>query len=135
METFKYLQSKLEFGSIIKTSNNLSRFTIYRFELFYIIVPLLLKYNIWFITDNRNSQYNKLLYIIENNIKLGKNLPNFIPEYNPYDLTNPEIIYNLSYFKNWFIGFTMAEGSFYVQPLVFRSGTKGKTKIKKLYLV
>jgi len=112
METFKYFQSKLGFGSIIKTSNTLSRFIIYQFELFYIIVPLLLKYNIWFITKNRNNQYNKLLYTIENNIKLGKFLPSFILRYNPYNLTDPDVIYNLSYFKNWFIGFTMAEGSF-----------------------
>jgi len=39
-------QSKLGFGSIIKTSKTLSQVIIYQFELFYIIVPLLLKYNI-----------------------------------------------------------------------------------------
>jgi hypothetical protein len=110
METFKYFQSKLRFGSIIKTSITLSRFIIYRFELFYIIVPLLLKYNIWFITNNRHNQNNKLLYIIENNIKLGNSLPNFIPNYNPYNLSDTNVIYNLPYFKNLFIGFTLVEG-------------------------
>lgn len=49
---------------------------------------------------------------IENNIKLGKNLLNIIPNYNPYDLNDPNIIFNLSYFCNWFVGFTMAECSF-----------------------
>lgn len=59
MDTFKYFQSKLGFGSIVKLNNTLSLFRIYWFELFYIIVPLLINNNIWFLTTNRNNQYNQ----------------------------------------------------------------------------
>jgi hypothetical protein len=69
MATFEYLLGKLHFGVIAKVSSTVSRLIIYNFELKYILVPLLLKHGLFFLTENRINQYNLLLYTLEHNIK------------------------------------------------------------------
>ena len=83
LATFEYLLSKLHFGVIGKINSTTSKLIIYNFELKYILVPLLLKHNLFFLTKNRMNQYNLLLYTIENNIKKWEFLPEAIPNYIP----------------------------------------------------
>jgi hypothetical protein len=67
------LLNKLNFGTIKRVSDTLSKFVVNNFELKYILVPLFLMNNLYFLTENRIDQSNLLLYTIENNIK-KKNL-------------------------------------------------------------
>lgn len=69
LATFEYILGKLHFGVIAKVDSTLSKLVIYNFELKYILVPLLLKNNLFFLTENRINQYNLLLYTLDNNIK------------------------------------------------------------------
>lgn len=69
LATFEYILGKLHFGVIAKIDSTLSKLVIYNFELKYILVPLLLKNNLYFLTENRINQYNLLLYTLDNNIK------------------------------------------------------------------
>lgn len=140
LATFEYLLSKLHFGVIGKINSTTSKLIIYNFELKYILVPLLLKHNLFFLTRNRINQYNLLLYTIENNIKKWELLPNVIPNYIPWVLETPEdIIRNVWYFKDWFIGFVVAEGSFYVQAnkeICFNVGQRGNSVLMNtIYLL
>ena len=69
LATFEYILSKLHFGIIVIISPTLSKLVIYNFELKYILVPLLLKHKLFFLTQNRINQYNLLLYTLDNNVK------------------------------------------------------------------
>jgi phosphoribulokinase len=69
LATFEYILSKLHFGVIAKINPTLSKLVIYNFELKYVLVPLLLKHGLFFLTENRINQYNLLLYTLENNVK------------------------------------------------------------------
>jgi len=69
MATFEYILGKLHFGVIARINSTTSKLVIYNFELKYILVPLLLKYELFFLTENRINQYNLLLYTLEHNIK------------------------------------------------------------------
>ena len=61
IETFEFIRNKLNMGAISKIVTNSSKFVLYNFELKYILVPLLLKYGLFFLTENRTNQYNLLL--------------------------------------------------------------------------
>ena len=137
--TFEHILGKLHFGVIAKIDSNLSKLVIYQFELKYILVPLLLKHGLFFLTENRINQYNLLLYTLENNIKKWELLPNAIPNYSPLVLNNPENIRNIWYFKDWFVGFVVAEGSFFIQAnkeICFSIGQKGNSALMNaIYLL
>lgn len=140
LATFEYLISKLHFGVIAKINSTTSKLVIYNFELKYILVPLLLKHNLFFLTKNRSNQYNLLLYTLENNIKKWEFLPEVFPNYIPWDMETPkDIMQNVLYFKDWFIGFVVAEGSFYVQAnkeICFNVGQKGNSVLMEtIYLL
>ena len=116
LATFEYILSKLHFGIIAKVSPTLCKLVLYNFELKYILVPLLLKHGLFFLTENRINQYNLLLYTLDNNVKKWELLPDVIPNYSPLILDNPmNILRNVWYFKDWLVGFAVAEGSFFVQ--------------------
>jgi hypothetical protein len=69
---------------------------VYNFELKYILIPLFLKNNLFFLTENRVEQYNLLLYTIENNIKKWEFLPNTVPNYNPININNSSELLSIS---------------------------------------
>jgi hypothetical protein len=115
LKTFEYIKDNLKFGEIKRISDTLSKLVVYNFELKYILVPLFLKNNLYFLTENRIKQFNLLLYTIENNIKKWEFLPDIIPNYHPFNLNDTSFILSICYFKNWLVGFVTAEGSFYRQ--------------------
>lgn len=87
-----------------------------RKELQEVLFPLLLKNNLIFLNDRRRLQFHRAMYILNNNIKLFKDIPdtNNIPSLsvlpdNALDYTK------LDFFNNWIVGFTIAEGSFLIK--------------------
>jgi len=100
LKTFEFIENKLNLGTIKRVSDSLSKFVVYNFELKYILTPLFLKNNLYFLTKNRIEQYNLLLYTIENNIKKWEFLPEIIPNYNPFNVDNSSELLSINYFKN-----------------------------------
>lgn len=134
LATFEYILGKLHFGVIARVSPTVSKLVFYNFELKYVLVPLLLKHGIFFLTENRINQYNLLLYTLEYNIKKWELLPDVIPNYSPLVLNNPSDILQIWYFKDWFVGFVVAEGSFFVQAnkeISFSVSQKGNSTLMK----
>ena len=74
-----------------------------------IFFPLLKYHKLLFLTKERKKQYDKAIYILENNILFFKDIPDNIPSY--YLLpSNSEEYLKLDFFNNWIVGFTIAEG-------------------------
>ena len=82
-----------------------------------VFFPLLQYHSLYFLTDVRNAQYKKAIYILTQNINKYEDIPpviemeninfNNIPNYDRNDYIN------LPFFLNWIVGFTIAEGSFF----------------------
>lgn len=97
---------------INKKSKKVARYEINKTDMIKVFFPLLEKYNIHFLTETRQEQYLKALYVINNNIIFyndikSKDELSFIKERMILDNFN-----SLWYFNNWLVGFTIAEGSF-----------------------
>src|SRR5690606_15852131 len=90
------------------------KLVINRTDLQEIIFPLLIHHNIFFLTNTRQEQFNKAMYILQNNIKLYSKIPGVVPTLYPLPKTALEYT-TLAFFNNWIVGFTEAEGSFFVK--------------------
>lgn len=119
----EYIKSTFKLGTITTyPKQNTSKYIIYKTDLQEIIFPLLKLKNIFFLTKTRNDQYNKAIYILENNITKYDKIPtslifnkiNTIPD-------KPENYLKLAFFKNWLVGFTIADGSFFIKHRINRS--------------
>lgn len=109
-----YLADVLGVGSISSLDSvNQTRLILSKKDLTAVIIPLIQKYGLQFLTANRRSQFSLLNYIIDNNIVHWDNV-NFT--HSSLDFSVQELL-NFSFFANWLVGFTVAEGSF---------GVKGK---------
>ena len=115
LELIKYIHSVLKVGRINKYLKlNTVKLTIPKTDLQTIVFPLFVHNNLYFLTDTRRAQYDKVMFILQNNIKKYSELPDKFETYNKL----PETAKNyceLSFFQNWIVGFTMAEGSFFVK--------------------
>lgn len=78
-----------------------------------IFFPLLKLHKFFFLTNERRKQYDKAIYILNNNILYFIDIPDNIPSYNLFP-SNSEEYLKLKFFNNWIVGFTIAEGSFLV---------------------
>lgn len=109
-----YIHSVLKIGIINKYPHRKSptvRLEINKTDLHEILFPLLLYHEIFFLTKPRRAQFNMAMYILNNNITKFYKLPKVAPI--TFKLpTSIEGYTNLSFFKNWIVGFTVAEGSF-----------------------
>ena len=78
-----------------------------------VILPLIKKYNLKFLTYNRIKQFNLLKHILDNNIinwdSLNYTCPFNKDTYNPIPSLD---LVNLPFFCDWVVGFTVAEGCF-----------------------
>lgn len=100
-----------------KKGNKLVRLEINKTDFKNILIPLLDKYNIQFLTEVRQKQYLLAKYILNNNIINYNDIKYYKKDIDNY-INNNIIKYkfnNLSYFNYWLVGFTMAEGSFYTK--------------------
>lgn len=92
------------------TKENQTRLIFSKRDLVGVIIPLMKQYNLRFLTGNpgRSRQFALLNHIIDNKIIhwLDVTFNPSIPVYSLNDLVN------FSFFPDWVIGFTIAEGSF-----------------------
>ena len=119
ISTLEYIHSVLKIGKINvykDLRNPTCKLVINRTDLQEVIFPLLIYNNIFFLTETRINQFNLSMYIFKNDIKMYNEIPDItnidsvfkIPK-NPLDYTL------LHFFKNWIVGFTCSEGSFFVK--------------------
>lgn len=126
LSVLNYIQSVLKVGKIntygpYHNHSPICKLIINKTELQEIIFPLLLHHNIFFLTTTRRDQYNKAMCIMANEIKLFSDIPELAsvepsqaPGINVLP-NNAEGYLNLFFFKNWLVGFTNAEGSFFIK--------------------
>ena len=117
LATLEYIRSILNIGKITIYKDLKSptcRLVINKTDLQQILFPLLIYHNIFFLTTTRIIQFNKAMYILKNNIKQFDLIPDNIPPVFTLPTTALEYI-KLNFFKNWIVGFTMAEGSFFIK--------------------
>lgn len=111
-----HIQNILKLGTITEYPKlNICKLIIYRTDLQEIFFPLLIKKNIFFLTKTRNEQYYKALYILQNNISKFSEINYNENKNNTHVNLLPHEYINLHFFRNWLIGFIMAEGSFYIK--------------------
>lgn len=119
LSTLEYIHSVLKLGKINIYKDLRSpacKLVINKTDIQEVLFPLLIYNNIFFLTDARVDQFNLAMYILKNDIKLYneihniKNIPTIfeIPK-NPFDYTL------LHFFRNWIVGFTYSEGSFFIK--------------------
>lgn len=112
LDLLNYIHSVLKVGRINKYPKlNLVKLTISRTDLQTILFPLFIYHNLYFLTETRRAQYDKVLFILQSNLKKYSELPGEFPVYNNLPVTASGYS-ELDFFKNWTVGFTMAEGSF-----------------------
>lgn len=112
---FKYFTSVLRVGTISKI-NKRNQVTIifYKQDLIDVIIPLINKYKLEFLTKERKKQYILLKYILNNKIIYWEdvNINNIDEKLNMFDY---KYYVNLDFFHDWIVGFTIAEGCFMIK--------------------
>ena len=119
ISTLEYIFSVLKLGKIIIYKDLKSptcKLVINRTDLQEVLFPLFIYNKLFFLTNTRVDQFSLAVYILEHNIKMFneianiKNIPSIFefPK-NPLDYTS------LHFFRNWIVGFTSSEGSFFIK--------------------
>nr|CCE35439.1 probable intron-encoded endonuclease LAGLIDADG [Claviceps purpurea] len=98
---------KIDFHELVKF--NKVRVIFSKRDLITVIIPLIKKYGLEFLTSQRSNQYAKVIYILENSII---SWVDFKYEAQLRVEKSVQELVNLDYFADWLVGFTMAEGSF-----------------------
>lgn len=119
LSTLEYIHSVIKLGRLT-TSRDIRYPTctlvINRTDLQEIIFPLLIHHGIFFLTETRRAQFDKAMFIFKNDIKLYDLVPNIKEIPTEYELPiTPYNYLELAFFKNWLVGFTNAEGSFFMK--------------------
>lgn len=125
ISTLEYIHSVLKLGKI-HVSKDIRyprcRLIINKSDLQEVLFPLFLYHKIFFLTDRRTKQFNTAMYILNNNIKFFSEIPNIDSIPAIFELPVSEIGYiDLYFFKNWIVGFTVAEGSFVIKKSGYHS--------------
>jgi hypothetical protein len=118
-ELLNLFKTTLKIGKLDELKSvNQYRLILFKKDILDVIYPYLQNNNIEFLSYNRRKQYFLLKYIIENNITHWEDL-NLEEINNLFKKINTQLdfsdIIKLPYFNNWFIGFTIAEGSFHIK--------------------
>jgi hypothetical protein len=105
LSVLKYIESILNIGKINiypkSGEKRTCKLVIHKTELQDILFPLLVYHNIFFLTNIRSTQYNKAIYILQNNIKYYYDIPKVIPiGINDINKKNSEDITSLAFFNN-----------------------------------
>lgn len=90
------------------------KFIINKTDLQNIFFPLLKYHNLFFLIKERRKQYDKAIYILENDILFFKDIPDNIPSCYKLPINKEEYL-ELKFFNNWIVGFTISEGSFLIK--------------------
>nr|AFD95908.1 intron-encoded LAGLIDADG endonuclease family protein [Talaromyces stipitatus] len=117
LSTLEYIHSTLKLGKLNvyrDLINPRCKLVINRTELQKILFPLFLYHNIFFLTETRINQFNLAMFILKNDIKLFNEIP--LKVENIFELPKNANDYTLlHFFKNWIVGFTCSEGSFFIK--------------------
>lgn len=112
-----YIKSVLNLGIIYTYPDHKSpccRLLFNKTELQEVLFPLLIFHGIFFLTEIRRYQFNMAMHILTKDIKLYSGLPKLPPVL--FELPEKAEDYvNLVFFKDWLVGFTQAEGSFFIK--------------------
>ncbi len=119
ISTLEYVKSVLKLGKITINRDHISpncKLIINRTDLQEILFPLLLHHKIFFLTETRRAQFNLAMFILKADKKVYDILPAKEEIPTCFELPKIPLDYlNLTFFKNWIVGFTMSEGSFFVK--------------------
>nr|QIJ45917.1 hypothetical protein [Calonectria ilicicola] len=119
ISTLEYIHSTLKLGKININKDLKSptcKLVINRTELQEVLFPLLIHNNIFFLTETRINQFNLAMFILKNDIKIFDDLPIKDNIENIFKLPEDANGYILlHFFKNWIVGFTCSEGSFFIK--------------------
>jgi hypothetical protein len=123
LSTLEYINSVLKLGKITiyrDLKSPTCKLIINKTELQEILFPLLIHNNIFFLTETRAKQFNLAIYILKNNIRKYDELP----KENNQEVfklpNNPHSYTELLFFRNWIVGFTCSEGSFFINDGCFQ---------------
>lgn len=114
LDLLKYFVETLGVGKIDTMSGGREQVRVIfsKKDLITVILPLIEKYNLEFLTSQRANQFALVKHILDNSITHWD-------EVNFKDTTfvakSVEQLVKLDYFADWLVGFTMAEGSFGVK--------------------
>lgn len=125
LSTLEYIYSVLKIGKITidrDRKNPTCKLIINKTDLQEILFPLLIHHNIFFLTDTRRAQFDLVMYILKNEIKIYNEIftgasdqaRKGIPTVFTLPIEAKDYL-NLAFFKNWLVGFTNAEGSFLIK--------------------
>lgn len=108
LDLINYIHSVIKVGRVNKyPKSNVVKLTISRTDLQTILFPLFIYHNLYFLTETRRAQFDKVMFILQNNIKKYSELPDKFQVYNNLPVTAKD--YNkLDFFINWIVGFTIA---------------------------
>ena len=128
ISSLEYIRSILKIGIISIDRDRLNptcKLVINKTDLQEIFFPLLVHHNIYFLTKTRRAQFDLAIYIFKNNIKSYSEIAHYGIERGTWETQNIPSIYKLPnfyedylklfFFKNWLVGFTSAEGSFFIK--------------------
>lgn len=119
ISTLQYIHSTLKLGSINVYKDLRSptcKLVINRTELQEVLFPLLIHNNIFFLTETRVNQFNLAMHILKNDIKVFDEIPSKDNIEDIFKLPEDAHGYTLlHFFKNWIVGFTCSEGSFFIK--------------------
>jgi hypothetical protein len=108
------IASTLGFGYVgVYPNSKRAKFTIRMQMLQEVLFPLMQHHGLMFLTDTRKAQFDKVVYILKNKVTKFSSLPEVFPVTQPLPAT-PQGYLDLPFFDNWFVGFTIAEGSFFI---------------------
>lgn len=115
LSILQYIHSVLKLGKItIYSKLGICKLIINKTDIQDVLFPLFLYHKYFFLTNSRRDQFNKAMFILQNELKYFTEIPTIIPDLFP--LPNYAKNYTiLPFFKNWIVGFTIAEGSFLVK--------------------
>lgn len=97
LSLLEYVYSILRLGKI-KTYpkskiKDTCKLVIHKTDIQDILFPLLRYHKLYFLTKERNQQYDKAIYILENNLIYFDNIPKIIPNCNNMPLKSEEYLY------------------------------------------
>lgn len=96
------------------SNRNQVRIIFFKQDLVKIILPLIYKYNLEFLTKERKFQYKLLKYILDNNIIHWENI-DLNKVFTNLKINDFNYYVNLDFIHDWIVGFTIAEGSFIIK--------------------
>ena len=117
LKLLEHIKNVLKIGRINEYPNiSTAKLIIGKVDLQEVLLPLILHYKLFFLTETRRKQFNLCMYLLENNITKFSDIPSTENIKDLFTLPQSSIEYvNLPFFSNWIVGFTIAEGSFYIK--------------------